>query len=217
VRYGKIVGARFVNNGHTHIGILFTPAGGRADYFDEKGGSLRKQFLKAPLRFRRISSGFSGRRLHPVTGKVTAHYGIDYAAPTGTPVMSVGDGKVLWKKRDSVNGRIVKIRHNGTYSTAYAHLNSFAKGISKGTWVRQGQVIGYVGQTGRATGPHLHFAMYRNGKYIDPRRISVPKATNISDNDRAVFRRKVDEIVLLLDGEPRERVAGDGNRTDVLR
>lgn len=216
VRYGKILGARFVNNGITHTGILFTPSGGREDYFDKTGGSLRKQFLKSPLRFRRISSGFSRRRLHPVTGKVTAHNGIDYAAPTGTPIMSIGDGKILFKKHDSVNGRIVKIRHNGTYSTAYAHMNSFAKGISKGSRVRQGQVIGYVGKSGRATGPHLHFAMYRNGKYVNPRRVNVPRATSVSAPDRPVFDQKAKEIVLLLDGEPRERIAPDGARTDVV-
>lgn len=210
VRYGKILAARFVNNGKMHAGILFTPAGGREDYFDETGGSLRKQFLKSPLRFRRISSGFSRRRLHPVTGKVTAHLGIDYAAPTGTPIMSVGEGKVLYKKHDSVNGRIVKIRHNGTYSSAYAHMNSFAKGVGKGSQVRQGQVIGYVGRSGRATGPHLHFAMYRNGRYVDPRRISVPRATSIPARDRSAFEQKVKEIALQLDGEPREQVAANG-------
>ena len=217
VRYGKILGARFVNNGNTFTGFLFQPSSGREDYFDETGGSLRKQFLKSPLRFRRISSGFSSRRLHPVTGKVTAHYGIDYAAPTGTPIMSVGDGKVLFKKRDAVNGRIIKIRHNGTYSTAYAHMNSFAKGIGKGSRVRQGQVIGYVGKTGRATGPHLHFAMYRNGRYVDPRRINVPRATSVPEKDRQAFDLKVRELVRQLDGEPRELAAeARRTRTDVI-
>jgi murein DD-endopeptidase MepM/ murein hydrolase activator NlpD len=210
VRYGKILAARFVNNGATHTGILFAPSEGREDYFDDTGGSLRKQFLKSPLRFRRISSGFSRQRLHPVTGKLTAHLGIDYAAPTGTPIMSVGDGRVLFKKHDSVNGRIVKIRHNSTYSSAYAHMSSYAKGIGKGSQVRQGQVIGYVGTSGRATGPHLHFAMYRNGKYVDPRRITVPRATSVPEQDRTAFLQKVKEYVLLLDGEPHEQVAADG-------
>ena len=152
-----------------------------------------------------------------MTGKVTAHFGIDYAAPTGTPIMSIGDGKVLFKKHDKVNGRIVKVRHNGTYSSAYAHMNSFAKGIGKGSRVRQGQVIGYVGRSGRATGPHLHFAMYRNGKYVDPRRINVPRATSIPDKDQPAFDQKVREIALLLDGEPREKVAANGIRTHVVR
>jgi len=217
VRYGKILAARFVNDGDTHTGILFAPSDGREDYFDETGGSLRKQFLKSPLKYRRISSGFSRGRLHPVTGKVTPHLGIDYAASTGTPIMSVGDGRVLFKKRDSVNGRIVKIRHNGTYSSAYAHMNSFAKGIGQGTQVRQGQVIGYVGKSGRATGPHLHFAMYKNGRYVDPRRISIPRATSVPAKDRLAFDHKVKEIARLLEGDPREEIAANGIRTDVLR
>lgn len=207
IRYGKILAARFVNSGKTHTGVLYKPTGGREDYFDENGGSLRKQFLKSPLRFRRISSGFSRRRLHPVTGKVTAHLGIDYAAPTGTPVMSIGDGKVLYRKYDAVNGRIIKIRHNGTYSTAYAHLNSFVKGIGNGSRVSQGQVIGYVGKTGRATGPHLHFAMYRNNRYVDPRRISALKATSIPEDDRMDFQRRVKKTALLFEGGPREQVS----------
>jgi murein DD-endopeptidase MepM/ murein hydrolase activator NlpD len=131
--------------------------------------------------------------------------------------MSIGDGKILFKKHDTVNGRIVKIRHNGTYSSAYAHMNSFAKGITRGSRVRQGQVIGYVGRSGRATGPHLHFAMYRNGKYVDPRRISVPRATSIPARDRHAYDRKVKEIALLLDGEPREHAAANGVRTHVVR
>lgn len=217
VRYGKILAARFINNGEMHTGILFSPTGGREDYFDETGGSLRKQFLKSPLRFRRISSGFSRRRLHPVTGKVTAHLGIDYAAPTGTPIRAIGDGKVLYRKRDTVNGRIVKIRHNGTYSSAYAHMSRFAKEIGQGSQVRQGQVIGYVGSSGRATGPHLHFAMYKNGRYIDPRRLNVPRATSIPTSDRSAFMQKVKEVALLLEGGVREQVAGDGSFIDVLR
>ena len=217
VRYGKILAARFVNNGKTHTGFLFTPQGGRGDYFDESGGSLRKQFLKSPLRFRRISSGFSKRRLHPVTGKMTAHLGIDYAARTGTPIVSIGDGKVLFKKHDAVNGRIVKIRHNGTYSSAYAHMNSFAKGVGKGSRIHQGQIIGYVGSSGRATGPHLHFAMYRNGSYVDPRRINVPRATSIPDRDRSAFEEKIKEIALLLGAEPGEQIATNEVRADAQR
>ncbi len=131
--------------------------------------------------------------------------------------MSIGDGKVLFKKHDAVNGRIVKIRHNGTYSTAYAHMNSFAKGIVKGSRVRQGQVIGYVGRSGRVTGPHLHFAMYRNGSYVDPRRINVPRATSIPDRDRSAFEKKIKEIALLLGAEPGEQIATNEVRVDAQR
>ena len=131
--------------------------------------------------------------------------------------MAIGDGKVLFKKHDTVNGRIIKIRHNGTYSSAYAHMNSFAKGITQGSYVRQGQVIGYVGKSGRATGPHLHFAMYKNGRYVDPRRINVPRATSVPASDRQVFDQKAKEIVLLLEGGPREQVAADRENSDVVR
>ncbi|MDF1534902.1 MAG: peptidoglycan DD-metalloendopeptidase family protein [bacterium] len=217
VRYGRIEAARFVNNKTTHRAFLYSPGSGLEDYFDEEGGSLRKQFLKVPLRFQRISSGFSARRLHPVTGKVVPHLGVDYAAPTGTPIMSIGDGKVVMIKRDEANGRIIKIRHNSVYSSAYAHMNSFASGMKVGTQVRQGQVIGYVGSSGRATGPHLHFAMYRNNKYVDPRRISVPRATSVPGADLEQFKAVVRELDQQLPGGLAGQVAENGGDADVLR
>jgi murein DD-endopeptidase MepM/ murein hydrolase activator NlpD len=207
VRYGKILAAKFVNDGHEHQAYLFRTENGQLDYFDETGGSLRKQFLKVPLRFRRISSGFSKGRLHPVTGRVTPHLGVDYAAPTGTPVMAIGDGKVVLRKSDSINGRMIKIRHNSVYSSAYLHLNGFAKNIKVGSLVRQGQIIGYVGRSGRATGPHLHFAMYRNGQYVDPRRISVPRASSVTESDRDAFRARVEDLSPFLQPD-------SGNRAD---
>jgi murein DD-endopeptidase MepM/ murein hydrolase activator NlpD len=202
VRYGRILAARFINDGREHQAYIFKTSSGLTDYFDENGGSLRKQFLKAPLRFRRISSGFSTRRLHPVTRKVVPHLGVDYAAPTGTPVMAIGDGKVILRKRDTVNGRMIKIRHNSVYASAYLHLNGFAAGIRVGSTVRQGQIIGYVGMTGRATGPHLHFAMYRDGKYVDPRRINVPRAGSVAKIDRDTFMARVDGLASFLRAEP---------------
>lgn len=198
VRYGPIQAARFVNSGKTFNAFRFKTGNGREDYFDETGASLRKQFLKVPLRFQRISSGYSSRRLHPVTGKVTPHYGVDYAAPTGTPIMAIGDGKVVVKKYDSNNGRWLKIRHNSVYSSAYCHLHSFAKGIKVGSTVRQGQVIAYVGMTGRATGPHLHFAMYKHGKYVNPRTIKVPQATSVPGSQKETFMATVEALSPLL-------------------
>jgi len=198
VRYGPILAAQFVNAGRRHQAFLFRTGTGIEDYFDETGGSLRKQFLKVPLRFQRISSGFSKRRLHPVTGRITPHLGVDYAAPTGTPIMAIGDGKVILKKHDAVNGRILKLRHNSVYASAYAHLNSFARGVKLGSTVRQGQVIAYVGQSGRATGPHLHFAMYKNGKYVNPRTISVPRASSVPESDRDAFRARVEDLGPIL-------------------
>jgi murein DD-endopeptidase MepM/ murein hydrolase activator NlpD len=131
--------------------------------------------------------------------------------------MAIGDGKVLFKKHDSINGRIIKIRHNSTYSSAYAHMSGFARGITRGSRVRQGQVIGYVGKSGRATGPHLHFAMYKNGRYVNPRTISVPRATSVPESDHQAFLQKAKEITHLLDGGAREQVAADGISTDVVR
>ncbi|UCF30720.1 MAG: peptidoglycan DD-metalloendopeptidase family protein [bacterium] len=209
IRYGSIQAAVFSNAGKRFTAFLFDPDGNSRNYFDENGESLRKQFLKAPLRFRRISSGFSRRRLHPVTGKVSPHLGVDYVAPIGTPVRAIGDGKIVLKRRDSVNGRIVKVRHNSTYSSAYAHLNSFASGIRPGQQVKQGQIIGYLGRSGRATGPHLHFAMYRNGKYVDPRKIKVPRAASLASEYLPTFRRTVVERMALLEGkEPSELLSG---------
>ncbi len=200
VKYGRILAARFKNAGHLYQAFLYKPAQGSGGYFDEEGGSLRKQFLKAPLKFRRISSGFSHRRLNPVTKKMAPHLGVDYTARTGTPVHTIGDGTVILRKTDRFNGRMLKIRHNSTYSSAYAHLNSFASGISRGVHVRQGQVIGFVGATGRTTGPHLHFAMYRNGRYVDPRKVNVPRASSVPRDEMESYLQIVDERAALLSG-----------------
>ena len=146
------------------------------DFFDDDGGSMRRTFLKAPLRYRRISSGYSHSRYHPILKIRRPHRGVDYAAATGTPVHAIGDGLVTnvgWKGQ---GGRTEKIKHNGTYSTAYLHLNGYAEGIKKGVHVKQGQVIGYVGKSGLATGPHLDFRFYRNGKAIDPLKVESPPA-----------------------------------------
>lgn len=147
------------------------------DYFDEQANSLRRTFLKAPLRYRRISSGFSYSRMHPILKYRRPHLGVDYAADHGTPVMSVGDGIVEFAKWDNGGGgRAVKIKHNGTYTTLYMHLSKYGKGIKSGVKVKQGQVIGYVGSSGMSTGPHLDFRFYRNGKPVDPLKVESPPA-----------------------------------------
>lgn len=211
VRYGPIHAARFVNGDRSYLAFRYRMANGNLDYFDETGASLRKQFLKVPLRFNRISSGYTSRRLHPVTKKVTPHYGIDYAAPTGTPIMAIGDGKVIVKKYDAVNGYWLKLRHNSVYSSAYCHLNGFAKGIKVGSTVRQGQVIAYVGKSGRATGPHLHFAMYKNGQYVNPKTVKVPQATSVPSDEKEAFMAKVETFSTLLspDAPVREALRQD--------
>ncbi|MDB4498195.1 peptidoglycan DD-metalloendopeptidase family protein [Gammaproteobacteria bacterium] len=161
--------------------------GDKESYFDENGGSLKKAFLKAPLKFSRISSHFTYRRYHPVHHRYRAHTGVDYAAPRGTPVHAIGDGVVIAKGYMGGGGNEVKIRHNSVYKTAYLHLSRFAKGIHKGSHVVQGQTIGYVGSTGASTGPHLDFRVWMNGKPIDPLKLKSPPVEPINSEYKAAF------------------------------
>ena len=156
-------------------------------YWDAAGNSLRRAFLKAPLSFTRISSHFSYGRMHPILKVVRAHTGVDYAAPMGTPVMAIGDGTVIDKRYANGSGNFVKIRHNAVYTTAYLHFSKFAEGIHIGQRVRQGDVIGYVGMTGHATGPHLDFRVWKNGTPINPLTLDSPSDAPIKDSLRAAF------------------------------
>jgi murein DD-endopeptidase MepM/ murein hydrolase activator NlpD len=169
-------------------------------YFNEQGQSLRRGFLKAPLKFSRISSKFSHSRLHPVLRIRRPHHGVDYAAPVGTPVRSVGDGQVIKAGWSGGAGRMVKIRHNSTYSTAYLHLQKFAEGIHSGARVRQGQIIGYVGSSGLSTGPHLDFRFYKNGTPVDPLKVESPPADPVKPADMDRFRQYVDSLRPIIDG-----------------
>ena len=171
--------AVFSRDGKDVPAILYDQGDGGNKYWNEKGESLKKAFLKAPLQFTRISSGFSYARRHPVTGKVRPHTAVDYAAPTGTPVMSIGDGTVLSVGWAGGGGNTVKIRHNSSYTTSYMHLSRYAKGLKAGQHVHQGQVIGYVGATGTATGPHLDFRVYKDGTAINPLKMESPSADPI--------------------------------------
>lgn len=154
----------------------------KPQFFDEKGNSLKKEFLKAPLHFSRISSSFSRRRFHPVQKRYKAHLGTDYAAPIGTPIHSVGDGVIADARYSKYNGNYVKVRHNSVYTTQYLHMSKIKKGIKKGTTVKQGDVIGYVGKTGLATGPHLCFRFWKNGQQVDPRRQEIPSSDSLPDS-----------------------------------
>ena len=156
--------------------IMFDQGDGGNIYWKQDGESLRKAFLKAPLKFTRISSGFSYRRKHPVSGKVKPHTAVDYAAPTGTPVMTIGDGTVLSAGWTNGGGKTVKIRHNSSYTTSYMHLSRYANGIREGARVHQGDVIGYVGSTGVATGPHLDFRVWKDGTPVNPLKLESPSA-----------------------------------------
>lgn len=172
--------ARFTSGSHTVNAIRYVIQGSSDKYFNEKGENLRKAFLKAPLKFNRVSSKFSYNRKHPVTGKVRPHTGVDYAAPSGTPVHALGDGVVQsagWT--NTGGGNTIKIKHNSVYTTGYLHLKGFAKGIKAGVRVSQGQLIGYVGSTGTSTGPHLDFRVWKNGTPIDPLRMESPSAEPI--------------------------------------
>ncbi|UTW64267.1 peptidoglycan DD-metalloendopeptidase family protein [bacterium SCSIO 12741] len=175
---------------------------GQVAFFDQDGKSLRKAFLKAPLKFGRISSGYSNRRYHPVQKRWKAHRGTDYAAPTGTPILAVGDGVVIEARYKKFNGNYVKIKHNGTYTTQYLHMSKFAKGMKKGKYVRQGDVIGYVGSTGLATGPHVCFRFWKNGKQVDHRREKLPPSLPIKEAYKEQFEAHKDSMKIELDNIP---------------
>ena len=179
--------AIFSHNGVDMPSIMFDQKDGGNIYWNEKGESMRKAFLKAPLNYSRISSGFSYSRRHPVTRKVQPHTGVDYAAPAGTPVMTIGDGVVTSVKYEGAGGNTVRIKHNSVYSTAYLHLSRYAKGLKVGQRVRQGEVIGYVGSTGRSTGPHLDFRVWKNGTPINPLKMDSPPAEPIKNGNMDAF------------------------------
>ena len=179
--------AIFTHNGSDYPAVMYNQKDGGNIYWNEKGESMRKAFLKAPLKYSRISSGFSNARRHPVTRKVQPHYGVDYAAPTGTPVMTIGDGVVTSVKYEGAGGNTVRIKHNSVYSTAYLHLSKYAKGLKVGQRVRQGEVIGYVGSTGRSTGPHLDFRIWKNGSPINPLKMDSPPAEPLKGEHKTSF------------------------------
>ena len=183
---GDIKAAIFEHKGEDYYAFRFQQNGSH-DYFDEEGNSLRKEFLRAPLEYRRISSRFSSNRTHPVTGQNRAHHGVDYAAPRGTPIYSVGDGVIEEASYTRGNGNYVKIRHNSTHTTMYLHMTGFASGIRPGVEVEQKQVIGYVGATGLATGPHVCFRFYQNGSPVNPLRIEMPPTEPVADENREEF------------------------------
>jgi len=196
--YGEILAAEFVNQGRRSQGYLFHDEAGLPGYYDAEGNSLRKAFLKAPLEFSRISSDFSWRRLHPILKKYRPHPGIDYAAPTGTPVRTVGNGTIIAKGWMGGGGNTVKIRHMNGYETLYMHLSRFAR-IAKGDKVEQGEIIGYVGSTGLSTGPHLDFRMKKNGYYINPHKVENPKAASLPQHMMPAFSKRAQKLASLLD------------------
>ncbi len=199
VGVGKIYGARFTHRNEPYLAVSYAQDSIN-EYWDEVGNNLRKAFLKAPLKFSRISSRFSRSRFHPVLRIYRPHTGVDYAAPTGTPVMSIGDGTVIGRAYSGGGGNGVKIRHNASYSTGYLHLSAYGKGIHVGARVKQGQIIGYVGQTGYATGPHLDFRVWKNGTAVNPLLVKAPPVEPMKKENMAAYMSYRDSIQAALNG-----------------
>ncbi|MFP4091273.1 MAG: M23 family metallopeptidase [Cyclobacteriaceae bacterium] len=201
VGVGKILAAQF-ERGEEDFYAFYYDQGGKEDYFDEKGNSLRKAFLKAPLKYSRISSRFSKSRFHPVLKVRRPHHGTDYAAPRGTPIRAVADGLILQANYAGGAGNYVKIKHNNTYTTGYMHMSKFGQGIRSGKYVRQGDVIGYVGSTGISTGPHLCYRVWKNGQPVDGLSIDMPPSEPITDEHRKTYEDYMQQMQLRLHDMP---------------
>jgi len=187
---GALRAASIKNQGKLLVAVRHLDSKGKEHFYDETGEPMGNFFLRYPLKFTRISSVFSTSRFHPVLKRRRPHNGVDFAAPVGTPVRAVADGTITTKGYDRGGGNTIKIRHSSKYTTAYLHLSKFAKGIQRGSFVTRGQVIGYVGKTGLATGPHLHFSFYIDGKYVDPMKIELPRLPVGSDPIDKVYLAK---------------------------
>jgi len=199
VSEGPILAAEFINRNRSLRSVRYQLPDGKTDYFAEDGTSMRKAFLRTPLNFTRISSQFNLNRRHPILNTIRAHRGVDYAAPTGTPVKASGDGTITLLGNHGGYGKTIIIKHGNTYSTLYAHLSNYARGLSKGSRVRQGQTIGYVGMTGLATGPHLHYEFLVNGVHRNPLTVDLPIAESIPAGLLAEFRKQTAPILAQLD------------------
>jgi murein DD-endopeptidase MepM/ murein hydrolase activator NlpD len=207
VRDGEILAAEFVNNGEALRALRYTDAEGRSDYFSPDGNSMRKAFIRAPVDFTRISSNFNPNRKHPILNKIRAHKGVDYAAPTGTPVKAAGDGKVIFAGRKNGYGNCVILQHGGNITTLYAHMSKFSKDGRVGKRVTQGQVVGYVGATGLATAPHLHYEYRLNGVHRNPRTVKLPQANPVAAKYREDFLAEADAMMSQLDMVRQTRLA----------
>lgn len=196
---GESIGVdRILSSTFTHfdkpIQAFYFESDNEKGYFDEKGNNLKKAFLKAPVKFSRISSGYTQRRFHPVQKRFKAHLGTDYAAPKGTPIVAVGDGVISEAKYKPNNGNYVKMRHNSVYETQYLHMSKIKSGIKPGVRVSQGDVIGYVGSTGLATGPHVCFRFWKNGKQVDHRRQELPASNPLAESSKPAFAALISEL-----------------------
>jgi len=203
MRSGRLLAAEYENAGTAYHAIWFDPDGdGEGSWFDLEGKSVRRAFLLKPLEFRRISSRFSRGRYHPILQRVRAHNGIDYAADTGTPIMATADGVVIHRGPKGQLGNTVEIRHPNGFVTRYGHMSGFRRGVTVGTRVHQSEVIGYVGMTGLATGPHLHYEMIRSGRRIDPLSVDLPAGDPVPEEDHERWTADMTSRVSLLESIP---------------
>jgi len=206
ISYGDILAAEFVNNGTTYRAVRYTDDHGDTSYYTPDGRNMRKTFLRTPVDFTRISSRF-GKRFHPILNRMRDHKGVDYAAPLGTPVKAAGDGKITFIGRKGGYGNTIIIQHDGKYSTLYAHMKQFKRGEKRGAWVKQGDVIGYVGQTGLATGPHLHYEFRVNGVHRNPLTVKLPGSKPITSVQLTNFKLNTQGYLTLLDTLDKTRLA----------
>lgn len=204
---GPILAAEFVNQGQRFRAVRYLDSEGRASYYTPEGKSLRKAFLRTPVPFSRVSSNFNLARKHPILNRIRAHNGVDYAAPAGTPIYAAGDGRVSFVGTKGGYGRMVAIQHGNQYKTHYAHLSRFAKGLRSGSRVRQGEIIGYVGASGLATAPHLHYEFLVNGVYRNPRTVPLPQAEPVPAAERERFFAAVQGPLMRLDARSRVLLA----------
>lgn len=195
----RILAAEFINDGKTYRAFWYQPANANGGYYTDEGRSVRKAFLRSPLEFSRITSGFSSARYHPVLREMRAHRGIDYGAPTGTRVKSTADGVVEFVGVQGGYGKVVFVRHPGNRTTVYGHLSGFASGLRKGTRVSQGEVIGFVGATGIATGPHLHYEFRVDGVHRNPLTVALPDALPLSAAELSAYQAAVSELTAQIE------------------
>ena len=214
IRFGRVLASDLTMSGKSMTAFRFDSSG-RPTFYDADGKSLRRAFLRAPVQFRRISSTFARARRHPVLGITRRHQGTDYAASPGTPVMAAGDGVVLRAGRSGGYGNLVELRHRNGITTRYGHLRGFARGVRGGARVSQGQTIGYVGSTGLASGPHLHYEFRVNGVAKDARRVELGNGAPIGERDREAFELERDRLKAMLDAPPQGAIAqATGDTTD---
>ncbi len=209
IGYSNMPIVRYKGEIGDYYGVYFLDRDGYDDYYNRKGESLRKSLLKSPLKYSHISSYFTKNRFHPILKRWRPHHGLDYSAPTGTPVSSIGDGTVTYKGWKGGYGNLVEIRHKNGFKTRYGHLSRFAKGVSNGGRVKMGEIVGYVGSTGLSTGPHLHFELHKDGSAINPMKVKLPRAPSVKAAYLQEFKAQGDSLIASLNAVLSQTVASE--------